>query len=89
MGDNLILSKRPDEASFKDVNRKKELMADVIGGYFLAHDKGGDMIARKIGIFERTAFSTGDYSTNQEDWYGTLAQQECAAVWDASTAVRA
>eukprot|EP00580_Thalassiosira_gravida_P021347 CAMPEP_0201679358 /NCGR_PEP_ID=MMETSP0494-20130426/48263_1 /ASSEMBLY_ACC=CAM_ASM_000839 /TAXON_ID=420259 /ORGANISM="Thalassiosira gravida, Strain GMp14c1" /LENGTH=595 /DNA_ID=CAMNT_0048162831 /DNA_START=113 /DNA_END=1900 /DNA_ORIENTATION=- len=87
--DDLISSERPNEASFKDDDRKKELMADAIGGYFLAHDRGGDMIAREIGVFERTAFSTGDCSTDQEDHHGTPAQRECAAVWGASTAARA
>jgi len=87
--DNLISDKRPGEASFKDDDRKKELMADAIGGYFLAHDRGGDMVAHEIGIFERTAFSTGDCSTSQEDHHGTPSQRECAAVWGASMAARA
>eukprot|EP00585_Thalassiosira_rotula_P010068 CAMPEP_0196135990 /NCGR_PEP_ID=MMETSP0910-20130528/4442_1 /TAXON_ID=49265 /ORGANISM="Thalassiosira rotula, Strain GSO102" /LENGTH=582 /DNA_ID=CAMNT_0041396199 /DNA_START=13 /DNA_END=1758 /DNA_ORIENTATION=+ len=87
--DNLISNRRPHEASFKDDDRKKELMADAIGGYFLAHDMGGDMVAADIGIFERTAFSTGDCSTSQEDHHGTPAQRECAAVWGASMAARA
>jgi len=67
-------------------DRRKELMADAISGYFLAHDEGGDMMANDIGIFDETAFSTGDCSVTSKDHHGTPKQRRCAAIWGASRA---
>lgn len=69
--------------------RRKELMADAISAYFLAHDRGGDMDAHEISEFSVTAFATGDCNTGQEDHHGSPKQRYCASVWGASRAVLA
>jgi predicted metalloprotease len=41
----------PDDRGYDnddDDNRREELMADAIGGYYLAHDEGGDATRREI-----------------------------------------
>lgn len=69
--------------------RRKELMADAISAYFLAHDRGGNMDAHQIGEFAMTAFATGDCNVGQEDHHGTPKQRHCASVWGASRAALA
>lgn len=76
----------PPGSAYVHDERRKELMADAISGYFLAHDRGGDMLAEEIGIFDRTAFATGDCSLGREDHHGTPSQRQCAAIWGASLA---
>ena len=49
--------KVPSDSAFVNDDRRKELMANAISGYFLAHDDGGDMIAEEIVIFDQTAFA--------------------------------
>ena len=66
--------------------RRKELMADAISAYFLAHDRGGNMEAHEISEFSMVAFATGDCNTGQEDHHGTPKQRYCASVWGASRA---
>jgi len=69
--------------------RRKELMADAISAYFLAHDRGGNMDAHEISEFSMTAFATGDCNVGQEDHHGTPKQRYCASVWGASRAALA
>eukprot|EP00956_Cyclotella_meneghiniana_P007259 scaffold9907_cov75-Cyclotella_meneghiniana.AAC.2 len=69
--------------------RRKELMADAISAYFLAHDRGGNMDAHEISEFSMAAFATGDCNTGQDDHHGSPKQRYCAAVWGASRAVLA
>lgn len=76
----------PPDAGFVHDDRRKELMADALGGYFLAHDDGGDFDADEIGVFDRTAFATGDCSVANADHHGTPEQRQCAAIWGASLA---
>ncbi|KAL7534053.1 hypothetical protein ACHAXR_006667 [Thalassiosira sp. AJA248-18] len=76
----------PPQYQYKHDDRRKELMADALGGYFLAHDHGGDMMVDEIGVFDETAFSTGDCSVTRDDHHGTPEQRRCAAVWGASLA---
>ena len=42
------------------------------------------MFIHEIGIFDKTAFSTGDCSVNEDDHHGTPKQRQCAAIWGAS-----
>ena len=74
---------------YKNDIRRKELMADAISAYFLAHDRGGNMDAHEISEFSVTAFATGDCNTGQEDHHGSPKQRYCASVWGASRAVLA
>ncbi|KAL9182046.1 hypothetical protein ACHAXT_012389 [Thalassiosira profunda] len=76
----------PAGARYTHDDRRKELMADALAGYFLAHDDGGDFDAEAIGIFDRTAFATGDCSTGRDDHHGTPEQRRCASLWGASRA---
>ena len=69
--------------------RRKELMADAISAYFLAHDRGGNMDVHEIGEFIMTAFATGDCNVGQSDHHGTPKQRYCASVWGASQAALA
>ncbi|KAL3796432.1 hypothetical protein HJC23_004229 [Cyclotella cryptica] len=69
--------------------RRKELMADAISAYFLAHDRGGNMDAHEISEFAMTAFATGDCNVGQEDHHGTPKQRYCSSVWGASRAALA
>lgn len=69
--------------------RRKELMADAISAYFLAHDKGGNFEPHQISEFSMTAFATGDCNTGQDDHHGTPKQRYCASVWGASRAILA
>jgi hypothetical protein len=69
--------------------RRKELMADAISAYFLAHDRGGNMDAHAISEFSMTAFATGDCNVGQSDHHGTPKQRYCASVWGASRAALA
>jgi len=70
-------------------DRKRELMADALGGYFLTHDMGGDMTSHEIGIFNQVAYGTGDCKMDSEDHHGTPKQRQCAAIWGASKANKA
>jgi hypothetical protein len=77
----------PPGSSYINDDRRKELMADAISGYFLAHDEGGNMRPEEIGTFHETAFSTGDCSVeDNDDHHGTPPQRQCAAIWGASLA---
>jgi len=76
----------PPGSEYVHDDRRKELMADAISGYFLAHDEGGNMMANEIGIFDETAFATGDCSVTKVDHHGTPRQRQCAAIWGASLA---
>ena len=76
----------PPGSGFEDDTRRKELMSDAISAYFLAHDRGGNMVAEEINVFDMTAYSTGDCSVGIEDHHGTPEQRKCAAVWGASQA---
>jgi hypothetical protein len=69
--------------------RRKEIMADAISAYFLAHDRGANMDAHQISEFSMTAFATGDCNTGQDDHHGTPKQRYCASVWGASRAILA
>ena len=74
----------PHGHTYKNDDRRKELMADAISAYFLAHNDGGNMLIHEIGIFDKTAFSTGDCSANEDDHHGSPKQRQCAAIWGAS-----
>ncbi|KAL7544624.1 hypothetical protein ACHAWF_007997 [Thalassiosira exigua] len=76
----------PPGAKFKNDDRRKELMADALGGYFLAHDRGANMSPEEIEYFAEASYSTGDCGTGKEDHHGTPAQRRCAAIWGASRA---
>mmetsp|Transcript_12913 Transcript_12913/g.27457 ORF Transcript_12913/g.27457 Transcript_12913/m.27457 type:complete len:732 (-) Transcript_12913:141-2336(-) len=66
--------------------RRKEMMADAIAAYFLAHDRGGNMGEEEIEEFVATSYATGDCSVMDEDHHGTPEQRKCAAAWGASQA---
>lgn len=77
----------PPGSTYTNDDRRKELMADAISGYFLAHDEGGNMSPEEISTFHQTAFSTGDCSVeDNDDHHGTPTQRQCAAIWGASHA---
>ncbi|KAL7473165.1 hypothetical protein ACHAXS_013563 [Conticribra weissflogii] len=72
---------------YEDDSRRREMMADAIAAYFLAHDRGGDMTKEEIEEFVETSYATGDCSVMDEDHHGTPEQRKCAAAWGASLAV--
>ena len=76
----------PPGAKYKHDDKRAELMADALSGYFLAHDEGGNFDSTEIGIFDETAFATGDCATSRVDHHGTPDQRKCAAIWGASLA---
>jgi hypothetical protein len=76
-------------AGFENDIRRKEIMADALSAYFLAHDRGGNMDPHEISEFSMTAFATGDCNTGEEDHHGTPKQRYCASVWGASRAALA
>jgi hypothetical protein len=77
----------PPGSSYANDDRRKELMADALSGYFLAHDYGGNMRAAEITNFHQAAFSTGDCSVeDNDDHHGLPLQRQCAAIWGASLA---
>ena len=95
----------PDDRGYDnddDDNRREELMADAIGGYYLAHDEGGDATRREIDMFDDAAHATGDCggggggggggavaAAAGEDHHGTPDQRRCAAAWGARLAMMA
>ena len=70
----------PSTEVINDV-RRKELMADAISAYFLAHERGGNMNPSEISVFAMTAFATGDCSVGNEEHHGTPKQRSCSAIW--------
>lgn len=69
-------------------SRRIELMADAFGGYFLAHDRGGDMEGDEIRQLHETAMSLGDCDVEEEDHHGKPNQRKCAALWGAHLATK-
>ena len=67
-------------------DRRKELMADALAGYFLAHDKGANMNYEEISDFQRAAFATGDCKTDDPNHHGLPSQRQCASIWGANLA---
>ena len=77
----------PPGSSYTNDDRREELMADAIGGYYSAHDLGANMSPEEIATFHKAAFSTGDCSVeDNEDHHGLPLQRQCAAIWGASLA---
>ena len=91
-----------DNGDDDDGDRREELMADAIGGYYLAHDEGGDATRREIDMFVDAAHATGDCEDGEDGGGGAVAaaaagdghhgtpdQRRCAAAWGARLATMA
>ena len=76
----------PPGATYVNDDRRKELMADAISGYFLAHDMGADMPSSDVSTLDQIAFATGDCRVAEDDHHGTPEQRSCASIWGASRA---
>lgn len=68
-------------------DRRKELMADALAGYWLAHDLGGNFDFNEISEFQRAAFATGDCKTDDPNHHGLPSQRQCASIWGANVAL--
>ena len=67
--------------------RRHELMADAFSGYFLAHNRGGNMTPEQILNVSRVSYSVGDCEMDDETkHHGTPRQRQCATRWGASLA---
>lgn len=67
--------------------RRLELMADVFGSYYAAHQHGGGYDAAKLYRVHRSAFSLGDCERKDGTHHGTPRQRECASNYGANLAL--
>lgn len=68
--------------------RRLELMADMFGSYFLAHNSGGGMDASQLDEVHRAAFSMGDCKSSIATHHGSPRQRECASNYGANLAIK-
>mmetsp|Transcript_31522 Transcript_31522/g.66302 ORF Transcript_31522/g.66302 Transcript_31522/m.66302 type:complete len:588 (+) Transcript_31522:105-1868(+) len=67
--------------------RRWEMMADVFGSYFNAHERGGAMDASRLLEVHRSAFSLGDCEDELGSHHGLPRQRECASNFGANLAL--
>jgi len=68
--------------------RRLELMADMLGSYFLAHNSGGRLDANQLDEVHRSAFSMGDCKSSIATHHGSPRQRECASNYGAKLAIK-
>ena len=84
---DLGINKMGDGWSLGEETRRWEIMADVYGGYYLAHSRGGRMESSRLHEVHRAAFSLGDCENGLGSHHGTPRQRECASNYGANLAL--
>jgi len=80
-----FMSKPFDSGSLKRANMRKEMMADALSAYFLAHPRGGNLSAASLDRVFDGFFAAGD-CLEDESARGTPWQKQCVAIWAAALA---